>query len=305
MLNRLSAHIWFYDDDTFADGELEKFREKSTQPGAMFKLNDSGNVPVREKGAEFPIALVNMMQAEQADLQRLMNISIPPGGANESGTLFLEKKKAKMTGNEFLFDNLSFAKQRLGRLLLPLIQRYYDAERLYNILKTSDSQQYLKIGQKPVSGYDEMEIKEMLENADLLKYDVIVSESAFSPSTRLGVSKVLFDLIQNGANIQPELPIEFIDIPQDVRQRITDQLQQQQEAAQQQQADTSNTEIQKTLIAKGQYTVTPEKAQQLGLVPTGAPAPQENPLANNQNSDNNESNQEDQYAQQLVGGLAG
>ncbi len=67
----------------------------------------------------------------------------------------------------------------------------------------------------------------MLEEADLTKYDVIVAESSFSPSTRLGVATVLFELMKNGAAIPPELPLEVIDIPQDNRSRITTTMQQQ------------------------------------------------------------------------------
>lgn len=302
MINRMSASFWFYDEDTFVDGETEKFRKNSSKPGAMFQLNSVTNKPVKEEGANYPTALVEIMKMDQDNLQRLMNIVVMQGGANESGTMFLEKKKQRLTGNEFLFDNMSFAKQRLGKILVSLIQRYYDPERIFRIVNTQYKKQAFEVAGQDFSQYTEEQIIDLLENTDLTKYDVIVAESSFSPSTRLGVATVLFDLMKNGAPIPPELPLQFIDIPQDIRTKITTTMQQSSEQAASTAQNTSNTEIVKTLIAKGEYTVSPDKATELGLIPANQG---QNPLTSTPQSADNESIQEDQYANNLVSSLAG
>lgn len=301
MMNRMSASFWFYDEDTFPDGEAERFRKNSSKPGAMFKVNSLTNKPVKEDGAAYPTALVEIMKMDQDNLQRLMNIMVLQGGANESGTMFLEKKKQRLTGNEFLFDNMAFAKQRLGKLLISLIQRYYDAERIYSIVNTQYKKQAFQLAGQDFKEFTKEQIVDLLENSDLTKNDVIVTESSFSPSTRLGVATVLFELMKNGAPIPPALPLEFIDIPDGIRSRITNTMAEQASQTAETAQNTSNTEIVKTLIAKGEYTVSPDKASELGLIP----ANNTNPLTSPQASVDNESNQDDSYVDNLVSALAG
>jgi hypothetical protein len=302
-MNRLGAQVYYTTPETFVDkNEKEKFKKNRSKPGSMFEINEMANKPYLEEGADFPAALVQIMQLDQENLQRLINSTARQGGANESGAMFLEKKKANLTNNQFLFDNLSFAKQRLGKLLLSLIQRYYSPERLYRLLNSQYSKTKFNVGGEDFSQFSKDEIIEMLSEADLLEYDVIVTESSFSPSTRLAVAQVLFDLIAKGAQIPPELALEFVDMPDDVRMRINGQLQQQQEAASQSATDTSNTEIKKTAIATGQYTISPEEAQGMGLIPVG----QNQPLANTAETNNNETDtQADEYANNLASTLAG
>ncbi len=305
MMNRLGASVYYTEPDMFVTPlELENFKKKRSMPGAMFQLNDINRRPLLEEGAQYPVALVEIMQMDQENLQRLMNVVVAQAGANESGMLFLEKKKGRLTGNQFLFDNLSFAKQKLGKLLLALIQRYYPAQRLYDILNSQYSRQKFKVGDEDFSVFSEDEIKELIESTDILEHDVIVSESSFAPSTRVGIAMALFELMAKGAQIPPELPLEFIDMPADIRMKITDSLKQQSEATSQAATQTSDTEIKKTLLAKGQYTVSPQEAQQMGLVPANG---QENGLAPAAEADNvvDNASQVDEYANNLASSLAG
>jgi len=302
-MNRLGASVYYTRARTFIDkNEEERFKKDRSKPGSMFKVTDLNRKPVLELGADLPSGLVQIMQLDQQNLQRLMNVVVQQESANESGALYLEKKKGRLTGNQFLFDNLSFAKQKIGKLLLSLIQRYYPAERLERLLNSQYSKQKFKVGGEDFSQFSKEEIIEMLESSDLLDYDVVVAESSFSASTRLGIAKVLFESIAQGAVIPPELPLEFIDMPADTRMRITESIQQRSEQTSQTSADTSNTEITKTLIAKGQYTVSPEKAQELGLIPANG----ENSLPSDGQMPNNVDNTQDaQYADNLAGALAG
>lgn len=304
-MNRLGAAVYYVEDNTFKNpAEKEKFKKKRSAPGSVFDVNDIGRTPKLEEGAELPASLVNIMQMDQATLQRLMNVIVEQGGANESGTMFLEKKKGRLTGNQFLFDNLSFSKQKLGKIIVALLQRYYGPERIQELLDAQYSIAEFQLGGQDYASFTKEEIIEMLEDADLLEYDVIVTESSFAPTTRLGIAKVLFELIQQGAQIPPELALEFIDMPDEVRTRINGQLQQQSEAAAQSEQASQDSEVVKTLVGKGQYTVTPERAQELGLIPVGP----ESALASGQESSNNnedEFTQDTEYANNLASALAG
>lgn len=300
--NRMGGSVYYVEPTTFKDNnELERFKKNRSKPGSVFTANNIDRTPKLEEGAEVPSALVTIMQMDQANLQRLLNIVVQQDGANESGALFLEKKKGRLTGNQFLFDNLSFAKQKLGKLIVALIQRYYDAERLQRLLNAQYSKAKFKVGEQDYATFSKEEIIEMLENADLLDYDVVVTESSFSASTRIGIAKVLFELISQGAQIPPELPLEFVDMPSDTRQRITERLEANSQQQAQAAADTSNSEIAKTAVAQGTYTISPEKAAELGLVPVNAPLPNAE-AAPNTVEDNSQATE---YANNLASALAG
>lgn len=283
LMNRLGAEVFYTTPDTFVDrNESEKFKKNRSKPGAIFNVNDLDEIPVRERGADFPSALVNIMQMDQDNLQRLMNVVVNQGGANESGLLFLEKKKGAFTGNQFLFDNLSFSKQKIGRLLLPIIQKYYPPERIENICNSEYSKQKFEIGGEDYASFDRQEIIEMLGDADLMQYDTIVAESSFAASTRLAIAQTLVEMINQGANIPADIPFEFMDVPADIKMRVSERLQQESEAVAAEQTDAANSEIMKTAISQGGYTLSPEQAAEMGLVPSN-----ENGLANQGEIPNN------------------
>lgn len=299
-MNRLGASVYYIPPDTFKDNnEKERFKKNRSKPGSMFDINNENIKPILEEGAEFPAALVELMQLDQTNLQRLLNVTVNQAGANESGAMFLEKKKNLLTGNQFIFDNAAFAKQKLGKIIAALIQRYYSPERCERILNAQYSKAKFQVGGQDYAQYSKEEIIEMLECTDMLEYDVVVTESAFAASTRLGIAQMLFDAISKGAQIPIDLAIRFTDIPADVKAEIGESLQAQQQQMAQTAADTSNSEITKTLIAKGQYTVSPEKANELGLVPADPG------LQNGQSSNNNQISQENKFADNLVSPLAG
>lgn len=299
--NRLGGAIYYQEALTFKDSnESERFKKNRSRPGSVFTVNSIDRPPKREEGAEVPVALVQLMQMDQQNLQRLMNVVVQQEGANEPGTLFLEKKKSRLTGNQFLFDNLSFAKQKLGKLLLGLIQRYYDAERILRILNAQYAKTQFQVGGQDYSQYTQDEVIEILANTNATEYDVIVTESSFSQTTRLGIAKMLLEAIGQGAGIDPMLPIRFLDMPDDIRREITDGQAAQQQQAAQEAAATSDSEVKKTLVAKGQYTVSPEEAQRMGLVPAN------NPLPNGETETNtvNDDAQATEYANNLASSLA-
>jgi hypothetical protein len=170
------------------------------------------------------------------------------------------------------------------------------------MLNSHYQREAFKIAGQDFSQYSKQEIREMLEDADLTEYDVIITESSFSPSTRLEIARTIFELITQGAQIPPELAFEFLDVPSELKSKITDSLQQQQQAQTQSQADTNNSEVTKTLLAKGEYTVSPEKAQELGLIPTNQNAPLANDLGS---ADNGMDQSTSEYANNLASSIAG
>lgn len=264
ILNKTASYGYFIDGSTFVDGnEKEKFKRTATQPGAVWELMDAGRPPKATEGVRFPSELVELIALEDNSIMEMMNISVDQGGANTSAAALLQRKELRLRGNEYLFDGLSFAKKKIGKLMLKLIQRYYTPERIWRIVNSENQRNPVQIQGQDLSQFTEEEIITLLETADLDAYDVVVSESAASPTTRLSTYTMMQEMVQAGAPIPPDVIIELSPLPQEYKQKLLDGL-----AAQaQQQAEAANTagqaEIDKTLIAQG--IIPPNVQERVGV----------------------------------------
>ena len=136
------------------------------------------------------------MELAQGRLIDQMNVTVEPSGANESGAHLLQRQKQRLSGNEFLFDNLAFAKKKLGRMLVALIQKYYSPDRILNILRNANMKADVELGGQPLDSFSEEDILALLEDTDVTKVDVVVEESTFSPTHRLATYQLLNEAVQ-------------------------------------------------------------------------------------------------------------
>lgn len=274
--NTSAGYGWFYDDTTFSDEKTKRdFESHVSSPGFKLKITDQSRPPLKIEGGKFPAEIVQLMQMSDSALTALMSVDILPNGANESGAMFMQRKKLRMSANEHLFDNMAFAKKKLGSLLVKLIQRYYTPERLMRLLQTSasvPSAQSPQVGGQPLENYDPNEIIALLSTADLVNYDVVVAESGYSPTARMATFMLLTQMAQSGAPVPPELMVEFMDIPSELKSKIQNGLAAQAQAQAQAQGVSADMEINKTLIAKG--IIPPEVQAKLGQQPGQPPVDQ-------------------------------
>jgi hypothetical protein len=261
--NKMSAYGWFYDGGTFPENEREKFKRLSSSPGFMIELTSVAQPPMKVEGTKFPSELINLMELGKNEITEQMNIIITPNGANESGNLFAQRRNDKLLGSEYLFDNLSFAKQKLGRLLIKLIQKYYTPDRITRIVRNASSKDPVELAGQPVDEFSDQDIMDMLTTTDLEQYDVEVTESTWSPSMRLSTFMLLSELARSGQPIPPEALLEFADMPSDVRNKLVSMMAQQGQAQASAEQAKADAEIQKTLIAQGQI---PPAVQQKFLI---------------------------------------
>lgn len=268
--NKMAAYGWFYDSSTFPDNEKQKFQRLSTSPGFTVEVTDISRPPVKVEGAKIPGELIQLMTLGEQKVSDLLNVVTMPNGANESGNLFMQRHTQRMMGSEYLFDNLAFAKQKLGRLIVRLIQKYYTPDRIIRLVRNANSKEPQQIAGQELAEFTDQEIAELLETTDLTQFDVEVGESKWSPSMRMATFMLVKEMVEGGFPVPPEAIFEFADIPADVKQKLMATMAQQQQGAAQAEQAKADAEIQKTLIAQGQ--IPPAIAEQYGL--TGAPPPQ-------------------------------
>lgn len=261
--NKMASYGWFIDQATFPDNEKEKFKRLASSPGFVVEVTDTNRLPQRVEGVKFPSELINLMEVGKNEITESMNIINNPNGANESASLFIQRRNDKLLGSEYLFDNLSFAKQKLGRLLVKLIQKYYTPDRIVRIVRNANSKEPVDLGGQPVEEFSDEDIQLMLTTTDLELYDVEVTESTWSPSMRLSTFMLLSELARNGQPIPPEALLEFADMPADIRNKLISMMSQQGQAQAEAEQAKADAEIQKTLIAQGQI---PPAVQQKFLI---------------------------------------
>lgn len=247
--NKMCAYGWAYDEDTFPDpAEADRFKKNAATPGFVTKLNNTERPPLKFEGMKFPGELVQLMALGADQIKGLMNIQPDEGGANTSGFALMQRLRQKLVGNDFLFDNLSFAKKKIGRLLVKYIQKYYDAQRIYRIVQNRNKKQPVQLGGQPMEKYPEEEIIELLQRTDLSEYDVEISESAYSPTVGLATAAVLSELAKTGFPVPPPMLIRLMDIPEEMKNEFAQLMQQQMQGQAQAEQAKQMSELLKPLM---------------------------------------------------------
>jgi len=260
ITNRMSGRGYFYDDQTFPDQKEEaKFKKNSSKAGFTSKVSDSSRPPVKQDGPNFPIELANMIAMDSEKIRGMMNVNIAmlgQAGASVSGVALARSERQGVIGNEFLFDNLSLAKRRLGRLYIPMIQKVYTPERILRILKNRMQKVPVEIGgqkydqDNPFSTEDEEAIMTLLQTKDLGKYDVVVGEMQMSPTMQLAYFSMFAEMAGKGLPIPPSMIIKLSPLPEKEKQEALAAIEQQMNMEAQREKMKYDTEIRKTILSK-------------------------------------------------------
>jgi hypothetical protein len=253
IVNRMISDITYYDDSTFPDEhDKNQFIRNSSTPGWTQRLTDVNKRPVRESGTQFPAEVAQLIAMADAQLTAIMNIKAQPVATGTDGAILMQQVRMMLAGNEYLFDNLIKAKKQLAKLLIHYIQKYYTPKRIVRLIrKSAAKQQGSMIGGQPAETYSDEEIQALFETSDLSRYDVDVSESAFSPTMRVATLLVLKELAQQGQPVPFPVIIEYMDIPQEAKDKMLLAYSQQQQAQASAQEATSEMETTKTALAQG------------------------------------------------------
>jgi len=247
-VSKMANYMYMIDDRSFTnDRDMQDFTNNASKPGFVAKIADVGRPPVKVEGGKMPSELVAMESVASEKLRQIMNVPMEASGFSErevSGRAIIEKRRQTLVANEFLFDNMNLAKKKLARNVLALLQDVYTPERIARLVLNS----------KPIDDLEAMENKftyeeiiKLLENKDLLKYDIHVAQSPHSETIRSANFSVWAELVGQGFPLPPSELVRMSDLPD--KNRVIQLLTQQQQAAAQAEEAKNQVEIQKTLIA--------------------------------------------------------
>jgi hypothetical protein len=269
ILTKMAAYGWFIDEETFGDPDEEKrFKETSSSPGWVVKIRNLLHTPKKEEGIKMPAEVISTIPLQAEQLKQVLGISDALQGfqqtGRESGVAIGKLQRFGLAGNEFLFDNLTLAKLRVGKMVIAHVQKHYTTERIMRILK---NQSFKKDKQFEVSGFvdeegndqpkrlqeftdeDFIHVERLLDETDLLKYDIRIAENLDTPTARDAERIFLAELAGSGIQLPPEFFIELSNLSEEKKNRAIEAIQAQRQEDAQAEQRKGQVELAKTSIA--------------------------------------------------------
>lgn len=266
ILNKIPVKTRFIDDKTFRNpSEENEFLQNAHDPKKVFKVKDLAHLPVETTSATFPGQIVEYsayMKSLGADLVNLNLDFIGEKGQNVSGVALMRRELQSFMGNENVPDNFFFTMREVARAYLEMAFKIYSPARVIALLedniKADQTGRGITLGNKEFKNQftrdEKLDIMSRWEQArDTVKYDVSVTESAYSPNMKLANFMLMVELTNAGRLQMPPLVfIELAPIPYREKQELKKMIQEQQKLDVALQAGKQNKEIEK-VDKSGQY----------------------------------------------------
>ena len=179
------------------EGHEMQWKTANTKNWAVLMYNKGHTKPTREAPPMMPIAEMNMAQNMQASIQSSIGIydaSIGKEGKETSGRAILARQGEADTGTFEFVDNLANAMRRVGILLVEMIPKVYDTERILRIKNEDGSGDFVEIN-KTIT--DEETGKEVvIHDLAMGKYDVTVTTGSSYATKRIETADSMLQFMQ-------------------------------------------------------------------------------------------------------------
>jgi hypothetical protein len=180
--------------------------------------NAPGGRPVREAGPDFPAALVNLSGVFQDLTKGVTGIHDVSRGANpgqQSGKAILALQNKGDVANFNYQDNLARSIRYTGEILLDLIPKVYDTERVVRVLGRDGGEKFEKIN----AMVQDQQTGQWVKVNDLSagKYDVTVTTGPSFSTQRAEMVELMNGLFQSQPQAFPlfgDLFFKALDAPQ-------------------------------------------------------------------------------------------
>jgi len=256
LVNRMLSSIYYVYPDTFPGGvdgsEARRFRENASTPGYVALIENRDSKPDKEESFRFPVELVTLADMNKDDIREGLNISVPTPEQVAGGPDISFRLNRIMIGNEYLFDNLRRSKKQLYTLLVQYIQKYYDTDRIIEILRNQSLKDPdVRIDGKEVNEYSDEDITSLLKDEDFTKYEVVVAETVHTQTMRIATLMLLTELRKQGTEVPLESIVEYSELPETEKQKLIANYQQQQQVSMEAQNKVQQTELLKSVLGDG------------------------------------------------------
>jgi hypothetical protein len=193
---------------------------RKNRPYLMFNPDPQapGGRPQREHPPEHPAALVNETQMAAEDMKGVTGIydASLGGQSNETSGIAIGRRQMQGdTANYHYGDNAQRSLEYLGRVLIDLIAKIYDNERIIRILGDDDQEEMVPINKfvavNPETGYPVL-----MNDLSAGRFDVRVRIGRSQDSKRLETVDALMNFIKSFPSTEPfiaDLVAKNLDTP--------------------------------------------------------------------------------------------
>jgi len=179
--------------------------------------------PQRSSYAGVPAGLMADIQVSEHDIQAglgMYDSNIAKDGNAKSGRALEQQTRQGDVATFHFPDNLSKSIRHAGRIIVSIIPKYYDTQRIIRILGEDDSQDFVNIDPSQPEAMretrDDMgEIKKVY-NLGVGKYDVVVTTGPSFATKRQEGADFLTQVAQSSPNLMPiigDLLFKSMDLP--------------------------------------------------------------------------------------------
>ena len=174
--------------------------------------------PTRNPPPDFPVAASNMMQISAQDMHATTGIypsSLGGPGNETSGRAISLRQTEGDVGTFVYIDNLSSAIEQAGRVLVDIIPKIYDTERVVRILGEDDSEDIVTINQI-TDAVDENGDPILLNDITVGRYDVVVTTGPSFSTKRMEAAQSMQEIIRAYPPIMQiagDLLFKAMDVP--------------------------------------------------------------------------------------------
>lgn len=158
---------------------------------------DAPGPPQRNAPPDFPGAAVNMSQIASEDMKATTGIydaSLGARGNETSGRAISLRQGEGDVGTFVYIDNLSSAIEKAGRILIQIIPKIYDSERVIRVLGEDGTEEMVPINKSVGMDADGEPI--LLNDMSVGKYDLVVKTGPSFSTRRLEASDSMKAFIQ-------------------------------------------------------------------------------------------------------------
>ena len=242
IINKCALYGILYEKGAFSNpSNLKQAQSKLSSPGFMIEVENIERIKVMD-GINFPSEITNLYQISSQKLNEILGINealIGQANGQESAIVFRQRKNQALIANEYLFDNLSLSKKRVARLLLELIQKVKSPREIARVVMNSKNPE--------LSKYSFEDILEIMENTDLSKFDVIITEDVHRASNKESNFAIWSELISTtGLPSEVWLPflLKLSDAPN--QDKLMEDYKKWQDAQSQASVQKEDTEVEKS-----------------------------------------------------------
>lgn len=180
------------------EGYEQEWANANRSSNATLRYNTlpTGDKPTREPPPGMPNAEIQLAMSATDELKQTIGMYDPALGAESqevSGRAIVARQGQADRGNTEFSDNLNRAIQRIGRVLVEMIPRVYDAERVLRVRSTLDIEDWVRVNQTIID--DESGEQVQINDITVGKFDVTVTSGPSHKTQRMEAADQLIQFV--------------------------------------------------------------------------------------------------------------